>query len=74
MLDVESFEKVHGMKAFVVAPTAIIRGLGETIGMEVINVKGATGDKNSDWIAKGQAGVDLITDDSKSIAMSLFEF
>lgn len=54
-LKVESFEKVHGMKGFMIAPTAIINGLGQSIYMDIVKVKGATGDYNSDYTAKATA-------------------
>ena len=42
---------MHGLKAFMVAPTAIIRGVGKTVGMELLDdVEGMTGyyDSNLD--------------------------
>ena len=38
-LEVDSFEKVHGLKGFMIAPTAIISGLGQTLGIDTIKVK-----------------------------------
>jgi 2,3-diphosphopglycerate-independent phosphoglycerate mutase len=46
-----SFFDKHGLKAFMVAPTAIIRGVGLTFGMDLLdNVEGMTGyyDSNLD--------------------------
>jgi len=40
---VETFEERHGLRACMVAPTKIIAGLGMSLGMEVLNVPGATG-------------------------------
>jgi 2,3-bisphosphoglycerate-independent phosphoglycerate mutase len=40
---VPSFEELHGLKACIVAPTAIIRGVGITFSMEVVESEGATG-------------------------------
>ena len=34
-ISVQTFEEKHGLKAFMVAPTAIIRGVGLTIGMDL---------------------------------------
>lgn len=38
LIEVDTFEKVHGLKAFMIAPTAIINGLGQSIGIDVIKV------------------------------------
>jgi 2,3-diphosphopglycerate-independent phosphoglycerate mutase len=40
---VPSFEEKHGLKGCIVAPTAIIRGVGLTFNMDVIESEGATG-------------------------------
>lgn len=44
-----------------IAPTAIINGLGQTLGMDIIKVKGATGDYSTDLIAKADALIENIT-------------
>lgn len=41
-----------------IAPTAIINGLGQSIGMDVIKVEGATGDYHSDYSKKIEAAVE----------------
>jgi len=43
-IGVEEFEKRHGMKACMVAPTKIIAGLGMSLGMHLLEVPGATGE------------------------------
>ena len=53
--------ELHGGRAFAVAPTAIIAGLAESIGMEVKRVEGATGDYRTDVSAKGAEAVRLLT-------------
>lgn len=47
------------MKAFFIAPTAIIAGLGMTIDADLIKVPGTTGDVHSDFAAKFDAAVHL---------------
>ena len=59
-IDVEPFERMHGMKGFMIAPTCIIAGLGKSIGLDVIECKGATGDYNSDYNAKGRMAVAML--------------
>jgi 2,3-diphosphopglycerate-independent phosphoglycerate mutase len=49
LLDLESFEEKHGMRACMVAPTKIIAGLGTSIQMDVLEVPGATGDYRSNF-------------------------
>ena len=45
------------MKGAIIAPTAIIQGLGKTIGLDYIKVEGATGDYNTNLINKAKAAV-----------------
>lgn len=59
-LTVKSFKELHGMNGFMIAPTAIINGIGQSIYMDYIKVKGATGDYNSDYIAKANAMIENI--------------
>lgn len=52
---VESFEKRFGMKGACIAGGALYKGVAKYIGMNVIDVKGATGDKDTDLEAKRRA-------------------
>jgi 2,3-bisphosphoglycerate-independent phosphoglycerate mutase len=54
---VESFEARHGLKAACVAGGALYRGLASFMGMDVIDAKGATGDRNSNYANKARAAV-----------------
>lgn len=58
-----SIEQVHGLKSFLIAPTCIIAGIGMTVGMDLINVPGATGDYHTDFTAKAKACLENITSD-----------
>ena len=43
-IDEPSFQQRHGLKPFMIAPTAIIRGVGLTFGMDLLDdVEGMTG-------------------------------
>jgi 2,3-diphosphopglycerate-independent phosphoglycerate mutase len=42
-LFVPSFEEKHGLRPFIIAPTAIIRGVGITFQIPILEVEGATG-------------------------------
>ena len=56
-LNVQPFDERHNCKAFLIAPTAIIAGLGISVGLPVIKVPGATGDMDSNYEAKAQAAI-----------------
>ena len=65
-LELPSFETVHGMKSFAIAPTAIIKGMAITCSFDIIDVEGATGDYFSDFNAKARTAVKhLYSDDNK---------
>ncbi|KAI7897780.1 archaeal type cofactor-independent phosphoglycerate mutase, partial [Cokeromyces recurvatus] len=51
----QNIEQLHGFKSFLIAPTCIIAGIGLALGMDLIHVKGATGDYNTDFHAKARA-------------------
>ena len=54
-LNVQPFSERHGLRTFMIAPTAIIAGLGISVGLPVIKVPGATGDMDSNFDAKAYA-------------------
>ena len=49
-----------------IAPTAIINGLGQSTNFDILKVEGATGDYNSNFLKKIEAAVDAFNDDSKN--------
>lgn len=54
-----------------IAPTAIINGLGRSIGLDIIQVKGATGDYHSDYIAKVKAAIANFEDKEKGRVLTV---
>ena len=48
------------MKAFMIAPTAIIRGTGRTFGLEIHDVEGTNGSYNSNLNNKAIKAIQLI--------------
>uniref|UniRef100_A0A7S3GE96 Metalloenzyme domain-containing protein n=1 Tax=Palpitomonas bilix TaxID=652834 RepID=A0A7S3GE96_9EUKA len=70
-LRVEPFTTRYGWKGAMIAPTAIIAGIGITIGMDVFKPEGTTGDYSSDYSKKGDAAVQLLT---KGRDASLYPF
>ncbi|KAM3145987.1 hypothetical protein pb186bvf_001965 [Paramecium bursaria] len=61
-INVPSFKEKYGLNGAIIAPTAIIQGLGKTIGLDYIKVEGATGDYNTNLINKAKAAVKCLQD------------
>ncbi len=55
--EVETFQKRFGMSACCIAGGALYKGIGRYIGMDVINVKGATATFDTDLAAKARAAL-----------------
>ena len=53
-IDVPTFEAVHGLKPFMIAPTAIIAGLGRSLEMDIVVAPGATGDYRTNLMSKSE--------------------
>jgi 2,3-bisphosphoglycerate-independent phosphoglycerate mutase len=51
---------MHGMKAFMIAPTAIIKGIGMHIDFDIFDVEGATGWYNSNYNNKLESAESII--------------
>lgn len=51
------FSERFGVSAAVIAGVDLIRGIGRAVGMTVVDVPGATGYLDTDYVAKGKAGV-----------------
>jgi 2,3-bisphosphoglycerate-independent phosphoglycerate mutase len=60
--EVPSFTERFGIEAACVAGGALYKGIARYLGMDVILVPGATGDKNTDLKAKAQAAVKALKD------------
>lgn len=59
-INVPTFEAVHGMKPFMIAPTCIIAGLGMSLGFDLIKAPGATGDYHTNLLAKADTAVSTL--------------
>lgn len=59
-LRVPTFRQKHNLNSFFIAPTAIIKGLAMTLGADIINVEGATGDVHSNFQSKFDKAVELL--------------
>jgi len=59
---VPSFAEVHSLNAFMIAPTAIIRGVGMTFGIDLVDdVEGMTGYYDSNLDGKCLKAAEVIT-------------
>ncbi|MEM0057378.1 MAG: 2,3-bisphosphoglycerate-independent phosphoglycerate mutase [Candidatus Bathyarchaeia archaeon] len=54
---IKPLSELYMLKASCVAATALIRGVCRAAGMQLLNVKGATGNVHTDYIAKAKAAV-----------------
>ncbi len=57
---IESFEEKYGLKACCIAGAGLYKGIARYFGMDVVNVKGATGTKSTDVEVKMMAARKLI--------------
>ena len=56
------FQVVHGLKGAIISAVDLVRGVALLAGWDRIDVKGATGYLDTDYAAKGQAGVKALQD------------
>lgn len=58
--EVKSLSQLYGIRAACVAATPLVRGVCKAAGMKVVDVKGATGTPQTDYIAKARAAVQAL--------------
>ena len=56
------FEELYGVKGSIISAVNLINGIGRTIGLEVINVLGATGYYDTNFKGKGNAALEALKD------------
>ena len=56
----EDFYKKWQLKGAVIAGISLIKGIGALVGMDIIDVPGATGYIDSDFMAKGQKAIEIL--------------
>ncbi len=54
------FEQLHGLKGGVISAVDLVRGIGLLAGMRVINVKGITGNYDTNFLGKAEAAADAL--------------
>ena len=60
--NLENFEQKYGLKGAMISATDLLKGIAKGIGMDVINVEGATGTLSTNFMGKAQACVDALKD------------
>ena len=58
--ELPNFKDVYGLDAAVITGVDLLKGIGVFAGMEIIDVPGATGFFDTDYVAKGQYGIDAL--------------
>jgi len=58
--EMETFEERYGVTGAMISAVDLLRGIGIYIGLEVIDVPGATGGLDTDYEAKGRAAVEAL--------------
>ena len=58
----ESFEKRFGLKGAIISAVDLLKGIGKLADMRVIEVEGATGNYDTNFIGKAKACVDALND------------
>ena len=56
------FQVVHGLKGAIISAVDLVRGVGILAGWDRIDVEGATGYLDTDYAAKGRAGIAALAD------------
>ncbi len=55
-----TYQELYGLKGGVISAVDLIRGLGVCAGLKVIDVPGATGYIDTNYLGKGQAAIELL--------------
>ncbi len=61
----ENFKEKYGLTGSVITAVPLIQGIARGIGLEVIEVEGATGDYDTNYKGKGEAAANAIADGDK---------
>lgn len=61
--NLELFRDRYGVKGAVITAVDLLRGIGILLGWDVIEVEGATGYLDTDYAAKGRAGIETLKGD-----------
>ena len=56
----EGFERLHGKRGGVISAVDLVKGVGMLAGLEILDVKGATGNYNTNFQGKANAAADAL--------------
>lgn len=56
----DDFRKRFGFSASIITAVDLVRGIGRLIGMKMVEVDGATGYLDTNYVGKGQAAIDIL--------------
>lgn len=59
---IDNFYEKYGVKGAVISAVDLIKGIAKCAGMQSIDVEGATGNCETNWVGKAQAALDAILD------------
>ncbi len=59
--DMPKFEDAYGITGGMISAVDLLKGLGRVIGLEVVEVPGATGYYDTDFLGKAEAALDILT-------------
>lgn len=68
---VDNFYEKYGLKGTVISAVDLIKGIAKCAGMESIDVPGATGNCETNWVGKAQAALDAITGESDFVYLHM---
>jgi 2,3-bisphosphoglycerate-independent phosphoglycerate mutase len=60
--NVPKFQELHGLRGAIISAVDLVRGTGMLAGWDRIDVPGATGYLDTDYAAKGRAGIEALKD------------
>ncbi len=59
--NLQPFQEKYGVRGAVITAVDLLRGIGILLGWDVVEVEGATGYLDTDYVAKGKAGIKVLT-------------
>jgi 2,3-bisphosphoglycerate-independent phosphoglycerate mutase len=62
--EIKPLQEIYHIKAACIAATSLIRGVCKTAGMQLLDVKGATGTPQTDYLAKARAAVQALKENN----------
>lgn len=67
--NLQPFAERYGQRGAVITAVDLLRGLGRLVGMQIIDVPGATGYLDTDYAAKGRAAIDVLQSEADFVVV-----